>query len=126
MEALTPITAHNRTMRMDIRDIVRELNAALGPMRVAELAGSKDRKISMRWAKASGPKPRSTTSNRLIFAHRQLSLLASIDGDQVARQWLMSGNPHLGEDTPLTAIREGRHEEVAHAVESFIAGNADA
>jgi hypothetical protein len=126
METLTPTAAHSRTMRMDIHDIVRELNAALGPTLVAGLAGSKDRKLPIRWAKADGPEPRSDASNRLTFAHRQWALLSAADGDHVARQWFIGGNPHLREDTPITAIREGRHGEVADAVESFIAGTSDA
>lgn len=126
METLTPTTAHSRTMRMDIHDIVRELNAALGPTLVAGLAGSKDRKLPIRWAKADGPEPRSDASKRLTFAHRQWTLLSAADGDHVARQWFIGGNPHLQEDTPITAIREGRHGEVAEAVKAFIGGAVDA
>ncbi|MCK8468742.1 hypothetical protein M0722_16220 [Microbacterium sp. KSW4-16] len=120
MGTLTPTTAHRRTMRMDIHEIVRELNAALGPTLVASLAGSRDPKLPIRWAKADGPEPRPQTSNRLTFAHRQWSLLCAADGENVARQWFIGGNPHLAEATPITAIREGLHAEVADAVEAFI------
>ncbi|MCU1637057.1 MAG: hypothetical protein JWQ68_2296 [Cryobacterium sp.] len=41
----------------DIHDIVRELNAALGPTLVPGLSGSKDRRLPIRWAKADGPEP---------------------------------------------------------------------
>lgn len=126
METLTPTAQHARTMRMDIHDIVRELNDAVGPTLVAALAGSKDRKVPIRWAKADGPEPRADASRRLTFAHRQWVLLAAADGEHVARQWFIGGNPHLDEDTPITAIREDRLGEVADAVESFIAGVADA
>ena len=126
METLTPTAQHSYTMRMDIHVIVRELNAALGPTLVAGLAGSKDRKLPIRWAKADGPEPRAEATNRLTFAHRQWMLLAAADGDHVARQWFIGGNPHLGETTPITAIREGHHSEVASAVKSFIAGTVDA
>jgi len=51
-------------------------------------------------------------------------LLAASDGTAVARQWFIGGNPRLGEDTPITAIREDRHEAVASAVRTFIDGNA--
>lgn len=126
MEILTPAAQHGRTLRMDIHDIARELTAVLGPTLVAGLAGTKDCKLPLRWAKADGPEPRSEAANRLIFAHRQWTLLSAADGDHVARQWFIGGNPHLGESTPITAIREGRHSDVAAAVESFIAGTADA
>lgn len=126
MEPLTPTTQHGRTMRMDIHDIVRELNGALGPTLVAGLSGSKDRKLPIRWAKADGPEPRTDAARRLTFAHRQWTLLAAADGEHVARQWFIGGNPQLNENTPITAIREDRHEDVANAVESFITGPADA
>lgn len=57
METLTPATQHGRTMRMDIHDIVRELNAALGPTLVSALSGSKERRLPIRRAKADGPEP---------------------------------------------------------------------
>jgi len=111
---------------MNIHDIVRELNAALGPTLVAGIAGSKDRKLPSRWGKADGPEPRSEASKRLTFAHQKWLLLATVEGDDIARQWFIGGNPRLREDTPITAIREGRYGEVTDAVESFIAGTANA
>lgn len=125
MEILTPTAQHGRTMRMDIHQIVRELNAALGPTLVASLAGSKDRKLPIRWAKEDGPEPRAEFARRLTFAHRQWTSLSAADGEHVARQWFIGGNPFLGENTPITAIREDRHSEVADAVTSFIAGAID-
>jgi hypothetical protein len=110
---------------MDIHDIVRELNAVLGPTLVAALSGSKDRKLPNRWAKPDGPEPRDVFANRLQFAHRQWALLAAADGDHVARQWFIGGNPLLGEVTPITAIREDQHEAVARAVAAFVAGDVD-
>lgn len=125
---MTPPTEATPTMNdfQDIHEIVRELNAALGPSLVAGLSGSKDRRLPIRWAKADGPEPRSEAARRLTFAHRQWRLLAAADGEHVARQWFIGGNPQLSENTPITAIREDRHEDVADAVESFIAGPADA
>ena len=125
MPTLSSTVQHGRTIRMDIHDIVRELNAVLGPTLVAALSGSKDRKLPNRWAKADGPEPRDVFANRLQFAHRQWSLLAAADGDHVARQWFIGGNPLLDEVTPITAIREDRHEAVARAVAAFIAGDVD-
>ncbi|MGV2900500.1 hypothetical protein ACNPM4_02400 [Microbacterium sp. AGC62] len=125
METLTPTTQHGRTMRMDIHQIVRELNSVLGPTLVAALVGSADRKLPIRWAKSDGPEPRPEAANRLLFAHRQWVRLAAADGEHVARQWFIGGNPWLREDTPITAIREGRHGEVSEAVESFLDGTTD-
>lgn len=105
---------------MSIHQIVRDLNAALGPTIVAAIAGSKDRKLPFRWAKEHGPEPRTNAARRLTFAHRQWSLLAAAEGEHVARQWFIGGNPMLREETPITAIREDRHSEVAEAVQTFI------
>lgn len=110
---------------MDIHNIVRELNALLGLTLVAGLSGSKDGKLPSRWAKPDRPEPRQQFVNRLQFVHRQWVLLSAADGDHVARQWFIGGTPLLNEATPITAIREDRHEAVARAVSAFIAGDAD-
>ena len=125
MKATTPSSQHRQTTRTSIHQVVRDLNASLGPTIVATLAGSKDRKLPFRWAKDDGPEPRVDASRRLTFAHRQWAILAAADGEQIARQWFIGGNPMLGEDTPITAIREDRHSDVADAVRSFISGGAD-
>ena len=125
MGTVTPADAHGRTMRMDIHDVVRELNSTLGPTLVAGLAGVKDRKLPIRWAKPDGPITRPEASNRLTFAHRQWTVLFAADGAAVARQWLIGGNPYLRENTPISAIREDRHSEVAAAVQAFVTGNID-
>lgn len=110
---------------MDIHDIVRELNAALGSTLVAALSGSNDRGLPSRWAKPDGPVPRDQIASRLQFTHCQWALLAAADGEQVARQWFIGGNPLLNEATPITAIREDRHDAVVRAVAAFIAGDID-
>lgn len=125
MTASTVTAQRERTTEMDIHDIVRALNATLGSTLVAALSGSKDRELPRRWAKPGGPEPRGQFANRLQFAHRQWALLAAADGDQVARQWFIGGNPLLNGATPITAIREDRHDAVARAVVVFIAGDID-
>ncbi|MFJ6429206.1 MULTISPECIES: hypothetical protein [Microbacterium] len=110
---------------MSIHKVARDLNASLGPTMVAALAGSKDRKLPFRWAKDDGPEPRADAARRLTFAHRQWAILVASDGEQVARQWFVGGNPLLHEDTPITAIREDRHSAVADAVRSFISWGLD-
>lgn len=126
MNTRTRTAHHAHTVHMDIHDIVRELNDALGPTLVSALVGSKDRKAPIRWAKPDGPVPRDESVRLLMFAHRQWNALADADGDHVARQWFIGGNPLLDEDTPITAIREGRHDEVSRAVQSFVEGSAGA
>lgn len=123
MATLTTTEIHGRTSRMDIHEIVRQLNASLGPTLVAALTGSKDRKQPIRWARANGPKPGTDFTRRLQLAHREWTRLEQADGEHVARAWFIGGNPMLDEDTPLTAIREDRAKEVTAAVTAFLEGS---
>lgn len=114
------IATHGQTARLDIHEIVRQLNMHLGPTLVAALAGTKDRKMPIRWAKADGPTPGTDFNRRLQLAHRVWTSVSGAEGDHVARSWFIGGNPHLGEDTPLTGIREDRDREVVAAAEAFV------
>jgi len=49
---------------------------------------------------------------RLAFALRIFRMIEAKEGGDVARAWMIGGNPMLGEDTPITAIRERRFSEV--------------
>ena len=122
MAILTETEVHGATARMDIHQIVRALNEALGSTLVAALTGSKDRKQPIRWAKPNGPKPGTDFTRRLQLAHRLWTLLEQAEGEHIARGWFIGGNPLLDEDTPLTAIREDRAKEVTAAAASFIEG----
>lgn len=46
---------------MGTRNLVRELNVALGPTLVAALTGTRDRKLPAQWAAEDGPEPSSET-----------------------------------------------------------------
>lgn len=108
---------------MDIHVMVRELNKALGPTLVAALSGIKDRKQPTRWAQPDGPIPGHESSKRLILAHSEWHRIVAEEGDHVARAFFIGGNPILGEDTPITAIREDRGAELVAAVDSFLEGS---
>lgn len=120
MATLTRTGAHAKTMRMDIHRIVHALNAALGPTLVAALSGSKDAKQPIKWAKPDGPTPSPDFQRRLQLAHRTWIRLEPVEGEHVARAWFIGGNPLLNEDTPLTAIREDRPQELDAAVDAFL------
>lgn len=120
MRSVSADEQHRRTTRAGIHAVVRTLNDYLGPTVVAALAGVGDPKLPHKWAKDDGPVPREASSRRLMFAHRQLMILVSSDGGDVARMWFVGGNPRLGESTPITAIREDRYDEVVSAVRSFL------
>nr|WP_280680152.1 hypothetical protein [Cryobacterium sp. CG_9.6] len=112
--------AYKRTIRLDIREITRRLNAALGGTLVAALAGSKDTKASHKWAKEGGPQPRPETMKRLAFAYEQWQRVAEVEGEHVARVWFIGANPWLDYDTPANAIREDRLKEVNRAAQALI------
>lgn len=103
------------TTRMDIHELVRRLNAALGPTLVAAIVGSKDPKAPIRWAKHDGGTPRTEFETRLRTAHRALKLIADAEDVHVARAWFIAANPFLAETTPITAIREDKHREALQA-----------
>ncbi|NUU06431.1 hypothetical protein [Leifsonia sp. C5G2] len=112
--------AHVASAKTDIREITRRLNSALGATLVASLAGSKDPKISYKWARADGPEPRNDVVRRLQFAHTQWLAITASEGDQVARMWFIGSNPLLDYDTPVDVIREDRFKEAATAAAAMV------
>lgn len=112
--------AHSRTARLGIREIVRRLNAALGATLVAGLAGSKDRKISYKWAQQDGPTPNQVSVKRLQFAYAQWLVVSEAEGEHVARLWFIGANPWLDHDSPIDAIRDDRFKETAAAANAMI------
>lgn len=117
---MTTAGTHAATARLDIHEVVRQLNTHLGPTLVAALAGARDRKLPIRWAKSDGPTPGPDYQRRLQLAHRLWTTVAGAESDHVARSWFIGGNPLLDEDTPITAIREDRSKRVVAAATAFI------
>ena len=120
MSGPSAVGTHGGTIRMSIHEVVRQLNAALGPTLVAALTGSKDRRLPIRWAHADGPEPGPDFRRRLLLAHRVWSQIAPEETEHVARAWFIGANPFLDEDTPLTAIREDRARPVVAAAAAFL------
>ncbi|AWB90090.1 hypothetical protein [Homoserinimonas hongtaonis] len=113
-------SAYHRTIQLDVREITRRLNAALGGTLVATLAGSKDTKISHKWAKEGGSAPRAEAVRRLTFAYEQWQKVVEAEGEHVARLWFIGANPWLDYDTPVNAIREGRYKEASNAAQALV------
>ena len=112
--------AHVRATKLDIREITRRLNSALGSTLVAALTGNKDRKISYKWAQQDGPAPKPDAVRRLQFAYTQWTLLVEAEGEHVARMWFIGANPWLDHDTPIDAIRDNRFKETAAATTAMV------
>lgn len=117
----TKTDAFSAAMRRDIHEVVAELLAELGPTAIRAMTGTRDRSMPSRWARENGPEPRPGTEERLRLGYR-VWLMLEDEGPRVAAAWMIGANPLLGEDTPLTAVREGRAEEVAAAAEAFATG----
>lgn len=114
-----------RTNELGIREIVRRLNSGLGPTLVAGLSGSKDRRISHKWAKDDGPEPNAAAVRRLMTGIRIWTELADAHGEHVARLWFIGSNPWLEEDSPIEAIQEDRYKAVRVAANAMLTGSSN-
>ena len=112
-------------LRVDLPELVRQLNAAFGPTLVAAMSGSRDSKAPIRWAKP-GATMRPEFERNLRFAHRILTAIAEAEDVHVARAWFIGSNPMLDEDSPINAIRENRHRQVSAAATHFVSGGFSA
>jgi hypothetical protein len=124
MPTYTSIEAHAAAARLGFREVVRQLNNHLGATLVAALAGVKDRGLPTKWARADGPEPSDARQTRVYKAHALFFALAQAESESVARAWMIGSNPLLGEDTPITALREDRFKELGQALNAFLASNA--
>ncbi|MFD2839933.1 LacI family DNA-binding transcriptional regulator [Populibacterium corticicola] len=97
-----------------IHQVVATLNEAFGPALVVQMSGMKDPKAPFRWAKP-GATMRPEPERNLRFAHRVYTSLITHCDQQVLRAWFVSSCATLGEDSPIVAIRDGRHKEVSQA-----------
>lgn len=118
----TTIRAHADAMRRGLHEMVAELLDQLGPTAVRAMTGTRDRGMPARWAREDGPTPRSQTQDQLRLGYRVWVMMRDAETARVAAAWMTGANPRLGEDTPLTAIRELRSAEVVAAATAFING----
>lgn len=114
------VEAMSRTNSARTRTLARQLTAALGPTLVSTLAGSKDPRVATGWASPDGPLPSADASLRLECAYDAWQEISAAEGDDVARAWFVGGNPWLGDDSPTTAIREGRFADVNTAAKACV------
>lgn len=108
------------TARLGIREVVRQLNSALGATLVAALAGSKDPRISYKWARENGPEPKPAAVQRLLLAHRAWIAVSTNEGEHVARLWFIGANPWLEEVSPIEAIANMESKKVMAAAQAMI------
>ena len=115
--------AYADAIRLDIRELVRQLNENVGTAVVQALTGTKDRGMPAQWARPDGPLPRQAAADRLRLGYRVWRILADVEGPSVALAWLTGANPRLDEATPISAIRELDGARVVGAATAFIEGS---
>jgi hypothetical protein len=103
-----------------MNEIIRQLNAELGPTLVSAVAGSRDPDAYRKVCTSVGHFLTPEMIRRLRFAYVAWVAVAAAEGDDVARIWFIGSNPLLGGDTPIDAIREGRFRETETAVAAFV------
>ena len=112
--------AHAAATHEDIHDLVRVLNANLGPTIVQTIAGVKDRTLPSKWAKSDGPTPRLDAQRRLRLGYQAWWTVESRQGPNVALAWMVGANPLLDENLPLQYVVDERAPEVLGAAVAFV------
>lgn len=113
--------AHREAVSMSIADVTKYLQDAFGQKLVAYLTDTKDAKNVGRWSRGEQA-PRKDAEDRLRIAYQVFHLLQEKDSSHTVRAWFVGLNPQLGDESPATAIREGRHRDVLIAAKAFLAG----
>lgn len=113
--------AHRQTTETSIEQITSFLEEVLGRKLVAALAGVADPKAVGRWA-AGERSPRAAAEERLRVAYQVFRLLLTEESKHTIRAWFIGLNPQLNDESPVTAIRAGRFQEVMVAAKAFVSG----
>jgi hypothetical protein len=115
------VEAHRTTVESSMADVAAFLQDALGQKLVAYMAGVSDPKAVGRWA--SGDRnPRAETERRLRDAQYIFHLLVTKESPYTVRAWFVGLNPQLDDESPASAIREGRTRDALVAAKAFLAG----
>jgi hypothetical protein len=114
--------AHRTTVQSSIADIASFLQEALGQKLVAFMVGVEDPKTVGRWA-TEGRSPQNPDAERkLRDAYHVFQLLMTEESPHTVRAWFVGLNPQLDDESPATAISEGRTRDVMVAAKAFLAG----
>lgn len=116
------VEAHRTTVESTVADIAAFLQEALGQKLVAFMVGVDDPKTIGRWAKAKSTPQDSESERKLRDAYQVFRLLVTEESPHTVRAWFVGLNPQLDDESPATAIREGRTRDVLLAARAFLAG----
>jgi hypothetical protein len=113
---------HRTAVASSIADIAAFLQDALGQKLVAFMVEVEDPKTVGRWASGKRLPQDLDVERRLRDAHQIFRLLLTKESPYTVRAWFVGLNPQLGDESPATAIREGRTRDVLVAAKAFLAG----
>ncbi len=113
--------AHRTTVETSINEVTIFLQDVLGQKLVAHMAGVADPKTVGRWARGERT-PRNDAEHRLREAYRIFQLLLTQESPHTVRAWFVGLNPQLDDESPASAIGEGRTRDALVAAKAFLAG----
>jgi len=98
------------------------LQDALGQKLVAFMVGVEDPKTVGKWAKTKHLPRDIDVERKLRHGYQIFRLLLTEESPYTVRAWFVGLNPQLNDESPATAIREGRTRDVLVAAKAFLAG----
>lgn len=113
---------HRTTVESSIADIAAFLQDALGQRLVAFMVGVDDPKTVGRWASEKRLPRDLEVERKLRDAYQIFRLLLTKESPYTVRAWFVGLNPQLNDESPATAISEGRTRDVIVAAKAFLAG----
>lgn len=101
-------------LQPDDHKTVRFVCNSLGRTLTAALSGTSNRLDVDKWLMGGQgyKRPSDDQLKRLHFAREVFEKVSAAEGDDVTRNWFIGANVGDNEDSPITAIREDRFEEV--------------
>jgi hypothetical protein len=109
------LEAHAHAVRADFATVANELRELLGARLVAYIGSVKETRAVHEWAE-EGRRPSEPTQLRLRLALQVATLIAGVDGREVAQAWFQGLNPQLDDRSPARLLREGELDEVGPLV----------
>ncbi len=110
------LVAYDESVRMEMRNVVKELRELLGGRLVDLIAGVKETRAIHEWAVGDRDIKSPEVADLLRFAYRVSRLITTRDKPEVAQAWFQGLNPTLGDRSPARYLREGDLDEVGQEV----------
>jgi hypothetical protein len=119
------LAAHQQVVRLDAREVARQLVDLLGARLVAYLGGVGETRAVRQWLDG-GRDMRSDAEARLREALTVALTIASREEPRTVQAWFQGLNPQLDDRSPARLLRDGElgevGPEVRHAARAFVVG----